>query len=237
MQRPTTQALTDAEFDRLTDSLCSIGGPAMNLEEVDGFFAALICCPDMVMPSEYLPAVWGEDSAFVDTPQAKNLMELLLRHWNTIAGELHRTLEVRDVYLPIFLQADDGIAHGNDWAKGFMRAIALRPTAWMALMDDQNESGALLPMMMLAHEHDPDPAMRPKPISPERREDLLEKMVAGLTRIYRYFEPHRRSWAEAHDDRVEPIRRPGPKVGRNDPCPCGSGRKYKNCCGSGATVH
>ena len=23
----------------------------------------------------------------------------------------------------------------------------------------------------------------------------------------------------------------GPKVGRNDPCPCGSGKKYKNCCG------
>ena len=27
------------------------------------------------------------------------------------------------------------------------------------------------------------------------------------------------------------IRNPGPKVGRNDPCPCGSGKKYKKCCG------
>jgi hypothetical protein len=26
-------------------------------------------------------------------------------------------------------------------------------------------------------------------------------------------------------------KRTGPKVGRNDPCPCGSGKKYKNCCG------
>jgi preprotein translocase subunit SecA len=25
--------------------------------------------------------------------------------------------------------------------------------------------------------------------------------------------------------------RSGPKVGRNDPCPCGSGKKYKQCCG------
>ena len=32
---------------------------------------------------------------------------------------------------------------------------------------------------------------------------------------------------------VEPVRR-GPKVGRNDPCPCGSGKKYKHCCGRGA---
>lgn len=27
-----------------------------------------------------------------------------------------------------------------------------------------------------------------------------------------------------------PIRRPSDKIGRNDPCPCGSGKKYKNCC-------
>ena len=30
---------------------------------------------------------------------------------------------------------------------------------------------------------------------------------------------------------AEPYRRPGPKVGRNDPCPCGSGKKFKKCCG------
>ncbi len=32
--------------------------------------------------------------------------------------------------------------------------------------------------------------------------------------------------------KVETYRRPNPKVGRNDPCPCGSGKKYKKCCGS-----
>jgi preprotein translocase subunit SecA len=30
--------------------------------------------------------------------------------------------------------------------------------------------------------------------------------------------------------KLEPIRRQGERVGRNDPCPCGSGKKYKNCC-------
>jgi preprotein translocase subunit SecA len=33
---------------------------------------------------------------------------------------------------------------------------------------------------------------------------------------------------------VKPIRNTGPKVGRNDPCPCGSGKKYKKCCGHAA---
>ena len=33
------------------------------------------------------------------------------------------------------------------------------------------------------------------------------------------------------EKKVETIRNKGPKIGRNDPCPCGSGKKYKNCCG------
>ena len=37
--------------------------------------------------------------------------------------------------------------------------------------------------------------------------------------------------SNASDSKPEPIVNKGPKVGRNDPCPCGSGKKYKNCCG------
>jgi preprotein translocase subunit SecA len=32
-------------------------------------------------------------------------------------------------------------------------------------------------------------------------------------------------------ERQLPIRKTTPEVGRNEPCPCGSGKKYKNCCG------
>jgi preprotein translocase subunit SecA len=38
----------------------------------------------------------------------------------------------------------------------------------------------------------------------------------------------------ASDTKPQPIVNQGPKVGRNDPCPCGSGKKYKNCCGKEA---
>ena len=37
---------------------------------------------------------------------------------------------------------------------------------------------------------------------------------------------------ESGEDQTQPIRREGPKVGRNDPCPCGSGKKYKQCHGT-----
>lgn len=43
-------------------------------------------------------------------------------------------------------------------------------------------------------------------------------------------------WAYAGQEEVRPVtvRREGPKIGRNDPCPCGSGKKYKKCCGAAA---
>jgi len=40
--------------------------------------------------------------------------------------------------------------------------------------------------------------------------------------------------SDAGDGRHEPFRRQGRKIGRNEPCPCGSGKKYKNCCGRNA---
>ncbi len=40
--------------------------------------------------------------------------------------------------------------------------------------------------------------------------------------------------AGAGDMQVQQVVRSGEKVGRNDPCPCGSGKKYKKCCGASA---
>ena len=54
------EPLTDAELDRLGDFLKSAkDGKAMNLEELDGFFSALIAGPEPVMPSEYNREVFG----------------------------------------------------------------------------------------------------------------------------------------------------------------------------------
>ena len=58
--------LTDAELDRLSDFLkgCK-GGRAMNLEELDGFFSALIAGPEPVMPSEYNREIFGGEMSEV----------------------------------------------------------------------------------------------------------------------------------------------------------------------------
>jgi hypothetical protein len=46
-----------------------------------------------------------------------------------------------------------------------------------------------------------------------------------------YVRALKEAFAEAASGKPKPVKRPGSRIGRNDPCPCGSGRKYKKCCG------
>jgi SEC-C motif len=97
--------------------------------------------------------------------------------------------------------------------------------------DDEN-GGSLVRIFALAHEHDPDPEMRSyeKPVSVELREKLIIGGAAAVMRIYRYFQ-ERRFTATYATGNSTTDQRVTPKVGRNEPCPCGSGKKYKQCCG------
>jgi len=90
-----SEPLTDAEFDRLGDFLKSCkGGRAMNVEALDGFFAALIAGTEIVMPSEYYREVFGgemsEACEFGNLDEANEILGLMMRHWNTIAGTLNK---------------------------------------------------------------------------------------------------------------------------------------------------
>jgi len=190
--------LTEAEFAKLDEFLCSIkNSRAMSLEEMDGFFTALICGPEMVSPSECLPYVWGNelsnDGVFQSLDEAREVLNLAIRHWNTIAG----TLVKGRVYFPFMLEGEDGLAQGNDWAKGFLRGMGLRRDSWSKLVNDEQHGGSLVPIFMLAYEHDSDPKLRPSPISRKKREDILTHLGAGIPVIYEYFRPERRAHAKA----------------------------------------
>jgi uncharacterized protein len=232
------QPLTDVEFDKLTEVLSRFGSKnAMNLEQTDGFLAALICGPVTVLPSEYLPVIWGDDivleNTFKTQPVLQDFLSLIMRHWNAICD----TLGTGKVYLPLLLEDEQGIARGNDWAIGFMRGMDLRPVQWVGLLNDEKHSGSMVPIFALAHEHDPNPDMRPykEPVSEELRENLIIGIASGVMAIYRYFK-ERPVLATQFPNESQTFRRDMPKVGRNDPCPCGSGRKFKYCCGT-LTLH
>ncbi len=55
--------------------------------------------------------------------------------------------------------------------------------------------------------------------------------LSGGRGLGAYVRALKEAFAEAGSDKAKPVKRPGSRIGRNDPCPCGSGRKYKKCCG------
>jgi uncharacterized protein len=231
-----SQPLTDAELDNLGDVLKRFGDKrAMNVETLDGFFAALICGPDNVPPSEYLPEIWGGDTVNepLSEPTLQEFISLVMRHGNAIS----QTLQSGDVFLPLIMEDENGIALANDWANGFMRGMEMRRDGWTPLMDDEERVGWLVPILALANEHHPDPEMRPykEPISIEMREKLIVGAAAGVVAMYRHFEAVR-MLAARPPGTATTFRREVPKVGRNEPCPCGSGKKFKHCCAR-ATFH
>ncbi len=233
---PTTldESLTAPEYRALATFLAKcLGGVAPNLEALDGFFCALVVGPDLVMSSEYLPLVLGSDNHFDDPREADRVLPLLMRHWNTIAQTLNQG-EVYDLYL---LKQTPERHAGADWADAFMQGVSLRYEQWRGLIDSKEHGEAILPMMLLAQEKDPElqPLLRPMPRA--TRNEMLAKMTIGLVDINRYF--RKLSTAPAQSvRRSEPTRRSAPKVGRNTRCPCGSGKKFKVCCGAGGVpVH
>jgi uncharacterized protein len=232
----SAQPLTERELDRLEELLASFGDDAMTLEMVDGFFAALICGPESVPPHEWLLAVLGKDFSRADDDDARATLQLLIRHWNTIADDLEVTLHEDAVYLPVLSLDEDGVAHANEWAQGFIAGVHMRSESWDELFDDDEHAKSLLPVLMLCHEDNPDPELRTDPEAFEDRDTIIQEMIAGLTFIYRYFDARRQE--NAKRDAQVSMPRKSEKVGRNEPCPCGSGRKYKHCCGAGtSTLH
>jgi len=224
------------ELERLATRLAANRNPgALSLEGVDGLFCALIASPTMVGPSEYLGVIFGEgqaDSAvFADESDARDTLSLLMRLWNDIA----RDFKDETAHLPYMEEAGtDGIT-GRDWARGFMRGTRLATQGWSRLFSDDQE-GLPIARPMVAGELDPD--WPKEPLTPEKAEDALKSMLAGAARAYRYFAPDRKEFAaktyqqSSRNELVQPFVRSEPKVGRNDPCPCGSGRKFKKCCGA-----
>ena len=79
----------------------------MSLEELDGFFCALVAGPETVLPSEYMPHIWGGDEPaegpdYDSEAQLRFVLDLLTRHWNVIA----RSIADGIPYEPHLLWAD-----------------------------------------------------------------------------------------------------------------------------------
>jgi uncharacterized protein len=264
--------LTDAEIETLESRLAALDpDDSMAVEELDGFLAALACCPEPIPREEWMPLVLGDSpraqAALTAEGDDAELLRLVERHRVSVATMLYDG----DGFAPVLAYDEDGNAWGNAWAIGFARGMSLRPDAWAPLDDDDEFADALDPVMRLVadaqqagedddddddvdlressprspppasragapradlqHDDDDDDAQDWEPIADDEREGVIHDMLDGVQDVYDFFRDAReRALAPAT------VRRDGAKVGRNDPCPCGSGRKFKVCHGAG-TLH
>jgi uncharacterized protein len=123
---------------------------------------------------------------------------------------------------------------GEMWAHGFMQGVALRRQDWQALFDDAQGREWLRPLHLLGAEV-VTPDEEELTHGPDQREELAKQIPASVAAIYRYWMPYRKAVHERA--LVTTIQRAEPKIGRNDPCPCGSGKKFKKCCGAAGVLH
>jgi uncharacterized protein len=223
------QPLSDKEFDELDKFLLSdrCADDGMTMDSLHGYLTAIVIGPEMVPMQEWLPRVWGASSkngpVFKNDKEAQRIMNLIARFMNEIAI----TFEVAPKeYEPLFCEHDvDGrmLIDGEGWAWGFWEGIDLRAEAWEPIWSS-NLAEMVEPIYLLGAEEIEESEMELVE-DPVQRHKLAIALEAAIPEVYKFWLPHRTSG-------VAPVERDTPKVGRNDPCPCGSGKKYKKCCGA-----
>ncbi|MGZ3237262.1 MAG: UPF0149 family protein [Burkholderiaceae bacterium] len=224
--RSPAKELSDEQICQIEEFL-SLIHDAMNLEEVDGFFCALISGPVVVKPSEFLPYVFGSKMpVFTSESDTIHVMELLLQHWDFIAS----TLKLNALYFPCLYEETDGMCQAHSWVHGFMLGMALRQECWSGLMEDEENCGLLLAIMALNYEHKDDFEFNHPQITDDTRKNFIARMIVAVLGIYQYFSPQRT------EELPRSIQVDQSNIDANAPCYCGSVQKLKHCHGA-VTLH
>jgi uncharacterized protein len=215
---PHTSGAGSPDLDLLEGWLTSDRAPedAMDLSELDGFLTGIAVGPRTVMPSEWLPIVWGDEQpVFEHAAEAEAVLGAIMARYNEI---IHGLQDEEGILEPLFLIDPTGEVIADLWAEGFLEAVGLRPAAWDPLFSHRDVGPLMMPILLLARGNDE----LDLEVDDERLDELFaeapEMIAPCVVAIDRYWKMRRSR------GRV-------PKIGRNAPCPCGSGQKYKLCCG------
>jgi uncharacterized protein len=131
---PETSSNAAVDWEGLSDFLMSGWAPdtCMRPAEVDGFLTGIAVSPDMILPSDWLPVIWGgSEPEFTGIEEASRVLGMVLRHFSTIRLMLDKSPEV---YQPVFLDSSHDQTIAEDWANGFFAAVTLRGASWAALL-------------------------------------------------------------------------------------------------------
>jgi uncharacterized protein len=249
------------EIDALLEAMRERHDEIPQWEFCEGFMAALICCRRAIAANDYFYVLLDEpsmleaddfvDGCFDSAEQKQRFLAMWNQRWSEVQTALDtpvQSLEDPAAYMPQVIDLRAAVASlapqeraewdgkflpalGQVWALGFMFAVETWPEDWEPPRDKKLAKGLDACMQALvdltADDLDePDvPALdgqAPATISRARLEVLAQAIwaVYDLREMWRSIGP-----------RIAPtIRTATP--GRNDPCSCGSGKKYKKCCGA-----
>jgi uncharacterized protein len=207
MLSPLSQS-APVDLDMLNEYLLSDRSPSecMDVSQLDGFLAGVVIGPEQIMPSEFLPVVWGgAQPEFADAAEAEAVLATILGRYSEIAESLDAT---PPRYAPVFWQDHAGNSITEDWAVGFMQAVSLRSDAWEPALFDDETAMLLIPIGVVAGMSEPEIGLNDVALSDEfldelmqRSADLLPGCVLGL----------RAFWAE-HADTAAANRPPSSKL-------------------------
>lgn len=218
--------MTKPDLDRL-ESLLSAKHleDSLTLDALQGFFCAIASAPAPIPKEVWLASAIGE-STFANDAERKEVTGLMER----FAADTARTL-AEGMGLDIITYApNEGDEELAIWCEGYLLGVALAEPDWFTAGDEDTVDDLLYVFMMLSG--------RLKEQALESGEEWhapdVESKLMKEAAEHLYDDVHG-AWQYWFDLRVnrEPAKREEAKVGRNDPCPCGSGKKYKSCHGAG----
>lgn len=237
------QTFTAAMAGKLRTFLASPQRPpkTMTYHELHGLLFALVCTPDLVKPSEWLPLIFGdEDVNFGDKEEVNEIFGALMALYNQISSEV----QTGRVALPKSCRVDpaplanlEPAAPLREWSRGFQHGYIWLEETWNTYTPkklDTEVGGQLLVLMFFS-----DPKIAKgflKEVGKKESElpEIAEQMIKLFPDAMKRFAHMGTSiWSALLQDQEDGghAPTPAPRIDRNDPCPCGSGKKYKRCCG------
>lgn len=212
MPKPKS-ALSDHEQARLDDLL--VEAEACDLDEALGMLHAVAVAPGLIHPSTWLPQVLGE-APKLEAGRMQELLGLLMGLYNQVLTNVSNGTTV--------VPPEEEFERCRSFAVGYTRGALLDPK-WFG--DDERWT-FVAGMAFLAERHD---LVSPKLLAtmaaqPDAEGMVREQMHQLIQAANKSFLKVRRAEAE---EMCRTSARP-PRAPRNEPCPCGSGMKYKRCC-------
>ena len=183
------------DLDALDDYLISDRAPdnGMGLSDLDGFLTGIVVGPELILPSEWLPVIWGDDEPVFETEaEMRTVLGTIMGRYNEIAICLNSEPEN---FEPIFMVGPEGEVIASDWAAGFLDAVALRAKAWEPLITHDQAGIMMLPILLLNGDAEldagPDGALDEEAFLAEVPA-IIPACVAGIHDFWNSKQTHRR---------------------------------------------